>query len=302
LYWLMVKLLPGYGYFRYPPKLWTVTSLAISLLAGLGLEESLASDRTRLCRVLKAVGIGSAVAGVVFAVLSIWWCEWFAAAGPDELFGPLDARGAWHGCLLACSQSVALCFLFWWLLRNRARSTVWLGYAILLVTAVEMAWANGSHVVTAPAEAMRCASVLTRLGLDSHGVSCGNGTRVLGVSDQRERPISVPRSHSVRGPAALGMTHQQLRRFNVSPRRSGHWLRSQSACSEKRTHFAARSASATLRDLPKSAVRCCLEGADVPSVNRRDSGMSSLRARHHVARQSHLNAISSSWSSPIQRI
>lgn len=165
LYWLMVKLLPGYGYFRYPAKLWVITSLAISLLSGLGLDRALTLDRARVCRVLGVLGTCSLAAGVVFAMLGVWWSQWFAESASDELFGPLDSNGAWRGCLLACTQALVLCSLFWWLLRKTNLAPVSLGQVILLVTAVEMAWANGSHVVTAPAQAMRTPGVPRHRGL-----------------------------------------------------------------------------------------------------------------------------------------
>lgn len=162
LYWLMVKLLPGYAYFRYPAKLWGITSLALSLLSALGLERSLTSGRARTCRMLEIVGVFSLLAAMVFAVLGPWWSDWFASARPDELFGPLDVRGAWQGCLLACLQTLALCVLFWCLLRKTAYSPTRIGQLILLVTAVEIAWSNGSHVATAPAGVARTPSVLRR--------------------------------------------------------------------------------------------------------------------------------------------
>ncbi len=62
LYWLMVTTLPGYAYFRYPAKLLVITSLAVALLAAIGFERLLTSDRRRLRRCLAVLGIGSAVA------------------------------------------------------------------------------------------------------------------------------------------------------------------------------------------------------------------------------------------------
>ncbi len=49
LYWLMVVALPGYVYFRFPAKLLVIATLAISLLAGIGLDRLLRhrGDRPR---------------------------------------------------------------------------------------------------------------------------------------------------------------------------------------------------------------------------------------------------------------
>lgn len=100
VYWLL-SLLPGYGQFRYPAKLLAVAALGLSILAAKGFDDWLARRRTlkpRSLVVLVVIGAGGALA---------WWAmqSWFMAAAQtlpaDEVFGPLDANGAWRDTLFA---------------------------------------------------------------------------------------------------------------------------------------------------------------------------------------------------------
>ncbi len=162
LYWVMVKLLPGYGYFRYPAKLLVIASLATVLLGSLALESVVMAGRkqAQICRWLAVLGAGSIALGLAFLVCGFWWSDWFRGALPDELFGPLDAHGAWLGCMRATLHAAVLCGFFWWLLQRSSGAPVRLGQTILLMTAVELACANGSHVMTAPERVMRGPTVL----------------------------------------------------------------------------------------------------------------------------------------------
>ena len=160
LYWLMVTLLPGYTYFRYPAKLLVIASLAVTLLSAIGFERVFTSSRETVCRWLARLGIVSLAAGGVIAVSGICWSDCFERGVPDELFGPLDLYGAWSGCLLSCAHAVLLCGLLWWLLRHCTRSAVQVGSWILMITSLELVTANGWLVLTAPSDAMQAEAVL----------------------------------------------------------------------------------------------------------------------------------------------
>ena len=56
LYWLMVLLLPGFEYFRYPAKLLVVAALALSVLAARGWDSTLNGQSERLRRWLLWLG------------------------------------------------------------------------------------------------------------------------------------------------------------------------------------------------------------------------------------------------------
>ncbi len=176
LYWLMTKVLPGYAFFRYPAKLLVVASFAASLLAACGLVHLLTRDRALLRRSLTLLGGASVLVGALVALSGPWWNEWLAQAPRDELFGPLDVSGAWAGCLIACAHTLLLSALYRWLV-GRCRSPLALCRVLVLLTACEIAWANGSHVMTAPVELMRTATVLDQQ------------QRELELTDQASAPI-----------------------------------------------------------------------------------------------------------------
>ncbi len=90
-YWLMVELLPGFGSFRYPAKLFTFTSLALSGLAGMGWDRVAAGQRRRV--VVLAVGgallgVGLLLGTIVFrdALLAFWQAD--PNQSHNSSFGP----------------------------------------------------------------------------------------------------------------------------------------------------------------------------------------------------------------------
>ena len=113
LYWLMVKLLPGYAYFRYPAKLLVIAALAVALLAGAGFPHAVTTGRRQTCRSLAVLAGGSMLAAIAFAACGPWWADWFAGAAPDELFGPLDAQRsvAWRNHGLSAHHRIVQCLL-----------------------------------------------------------------------------------------------------------------------------------------------------------------------------------------------
>lgn len=160
LYWFLVTALPAYSYFRYPAKLVVIAALAISVLAALGFERALTADRLRLRRSLLTAGLCSAVMLCLVTLCGLWWNRWMAGARPDELYGPLDVRGAWLSCLMACLHACVICWVGIKLLRHASRFPIQAGVLVLLVSALELGWANGSSVLTVPADVMEARSVV----------------------------------------------------------------------------------------------------------------------------------------------
>ncbi len=183
LYWLMVTILPGYAYFRYPAKLLTIASLAVALLAALGFQRVLMAERGRLRHILRRLGFTSAAAACLVAVSGAGWSTWLAGSPPDELYGPLDCHGAWLGCLTACGHATALCGLFWWLMGRASWPAVRIGAVVLIVTAIELGWANGSSVLTVPTDAMHRCGVL-----DGPGSGTGETLRLYRPPERRWVP------------------------------------------------------------------------------------------------------------------
>jgi hypothetical protein len=154
-YWLLCIVLPKYAMFRYPAKLFVVAALGISVLAASGWDRALAEPNTRLRRTLLVLGSGSLLAAGAVLVASQ-----FVVLGKDAVdsaFGPFDSTGAWLdvGTSLVHASIVALAS--GWLL-GRASLAYASGYqagALLLVCALELAFANYWLVPTAPASLWR---------------------------------------------------------------------------------------------------------------------------------------------------
>lgn len=147
VYWLMTLLLPGFSEFRYPAKLLVLTTCAISLLAGAGLDG--------VCRNANALRRWKAVLLWAFAVSALLAvvAEVFGHLTLDELRahgrsnrsfvaeGALsDIRAAlWHGTITALA--------LWLVLRRTWRRTPsqtgWRGaWPLVMISVLELGLAN----------------------------------------------------------------------------------------------------------------------------------------------------------------
>ena len=59
----MVVVLPGYAQFRYPAKWMVIATLAVAVLAGIGLDQCSPGSAQRLARRLRNVGTVSLAGG-----------------------------------------------------------------------------------------------------------------------------------------------------------------------------------------------------------------------------------------------
>jgi hypothetical protein len=189
VYWCLVVLLPGYAHFRYPAKLLTVAALALSLLAARGF------DRWGL------VGCGQPRAGnsfsgwqramIVVAGLSLagwlgtWllaarWETWLHAAPGDAWLGPLDVAGSLGDLRRSLLHTALLGGLLLGLSLGRGRAGRVVPMLGLLLTAVDLAVANGWMVVTAPqAEWQRPAYCAERIAQREESAGDGQPFRVF---------------------------------------------------------------------------------------------------------------------------
>ncbi|MBI1902744.1 MAG: hypothetical protein HYS13_16725, partial [Planctomycetia bacterium] len=155
LYWLMTVVLPGYVGFRYPGKLLVLFSLGASMLAAQGwrelAEEGDKAQSPPRWRSAMILVVASAVGLVVALAVKRFWAQWVGGAEPDPLFGPLDVNGAWSDVVWSFGQTLVVTTIGWcvatfWL--RRAKLT---GVVVLMVTAADLAVANGWMLSTAPA-------------------------------------------------------------------------------------------------------------------------------------------------------
>jgi hypothetical protein len=159
VYWLMVTLLPGYVYFRYPAKLLVVASLGLSVLAGWGLDQVVRKDRARPRRAIGWVAVFSLVVGLGIAgwqpLTSASWTDW--ESGSDELFGPFQSSLAQRDAIFGCLHAAVVAGWLWWLFGRRSLRPSVVKHIVLCTTALDLAVANGGLVLTAPADALRAA-------------------------------------------------------------------------------------------------------------------------------------------------
>jgi hypothetical protein len=155
LYWLLTLVLPGYAGFRYPGKLLVLFSLGASLLAGQGWGELEAESQKPQSpprwRLAMALAVASAAGFVIALALKPWWAQWVGGAEPDALFGPLDARGAWTDLAWSLAQTLVVTAVGWCVVRFWLGQKKWAGVVVVVVTAVDLALANGWMLATAPA-------------------------------------------------------------------------------------------------------------------------------------------------------
>lgn len=125
LYWVMTTFLPGYHGFRYPSKCLAVFALAMSQLAGLGMD-GLRRPRLRAMAGRLSIGVsgGMMLATVAAAVLATWATEGQAfAAGREDYPGSFGIAVMLSGGLQAC----VVAFLLWVTIRFRTPAAVLVG-------------------------------------------------------------------------------------------------------------------------------------------------------------------------------
>ena len=148
IYWLIATFLPGARQFRYPEKLFTLTSLALAALAGAGWD-LVCTGRTRRAKVAIAMFVGTSLC--ILAAVVIERRPIVAAfesyVGTLES-GPLNAAKAYEAilrslvhCMLVLGLGLALVIF------APARPQL-SGAAALVLMTLDLASANARYVVT----------------------------------------------------------------------------------------------------------------------------------------------------------
>jgi Bacterial membrane protein YfhO len=150
IYWLMATVLPGFRQFRYPAKLFTLTSLGLAALAGMGWD-TIGRGGTRRLTAVSATLVGITLillAGVVAARRPILTA--FSAATGGSLFGPFDPDAAYFALVRGLVQGAIVLSLTLMIVRLAARRPRLAGLLALLVTTADLAVANRHFVLTVP--------------------------------------------------------------------------------------------------------------------------------------------------------
>lgn len=152
VYWFLASAFPGFRSFRYPPKLFVYTSLAVATLAAAGWDRLASGCSRRANRVALGLLILSAV-GLAATFLAATplraWFENLAATlrTSDE---PLDVPRAIRDVRLALTHGMAVLTISCVMMRYAARRPGLSGALAVVVTACDLALANAGHVVTVP--------------------------------------------------------------------------------------------------------------------------------------------------------
>ena len=164
LYWLFTIVLPGYVYFRYPAKLWVITSLVISQLAAIsfgGLTQPTSILAQRLGRRLALAGGVTLTVGAKIWLVPLDWATWLAAAPVDRVLGPLDVNGVRPQLLISLGHTVAVLLALGTVLfllepkyRLRPNGRTSIAWLVVLITATELVVAHRNLVPLAAAETL----------------------------------------------------------------------------------------------------------------------------------------------------
>jgi hypothetical protein len=150
VYWLLVTLLPGYAYFRYPSKWLVFAVFALALLAGLQWNRIVRRKPRKLVVPLVGIGTFSTVLISILFLARHPFMQWIGQAPPDPVYGPVDPTGALGDALLACGHTLVVVGIL--LMATFVRPAKPRAILFLSVTAVEIALANAWMIQTVPVE------------------------------------------------------------------------------------------------------------------------------------------------------
>ena len=103
VYWLMVHLLPGYAFFRYPAKIWCLVTWCIAFLGATQLNRKTSFTRPAI--------IVSAISGLLLGcsiLLEPTIRTWMQTSPGDSLFGPFLVDGALFDLRRALTHGLAI--------------------------------------------------------------------------------------------------------------------------------------------------------------------------------------------------
>jgi hypothetical protein len=153
-YWWLTTLLPGFRQFRFPAKLFTLTTLALAGLAGLGW------DRLTSARARRTTAIFSALLAVTLVVLigvgsrrETILASFRTLSGPS-MFGPFEPEAGYQAVIHSLGHA-AIVFGLGLLVTVLARKYPRLaGAAAIVIVTVDLAAANARLVLTCPQSLM----------------------------------------------------------------------------------------------------------------------------------------------------
>ncbi|GAB6165240.1 hypothetical protein JCM19992_12400 [Thermostilla marina] len=230
LYWLLVTFAPGYAQFRYPAKWFTFASFGIALLSATGTTELLRNRlfRRRVMRTAAGAAVASLIVLVPWMLLRERLFFQFAQADPHPIFGPLDAIGAHRIATWGVIHSLVILTAFAVILAQGPRLGGYrrlIGVSVIVLTAVDLAQANGWLVVSTPRALREESSILTKIA-DSPALSA-----MEAGDDRDDMPLRIDRPFD---------WFPRRWRYRSSDDRLAEWLRWEQATLAPKQHLCAR--------------------------------------------------------------
>ncbi len=147
-YFFLATLLPGFGSFRYPSKLLSLSILALASLAGFGWDQVLAGHRERIRRLSVRVLIASGAVLSLTLIFRGMLIQWWTDVRPVSAFGPLITSEAYRDVLLGLGRGMLLPALLLLVLRvSKSRPGLAAGLAVGLL-GVDLFVANAPSIRT----------------------------------------------------------------------------------------------------------------------------------------------------------
>jgi hypothetical protein len=163
IYWWLATFLPGFRQFRFPAKLFTLTSLSLAALAGLGWDQICQGNakRAKIAGAFLIVASLSVLAAVLIARDPI--LATFRSYVSASVFGPLDGTGAYAGIvrsLVHCCVVIGLGLALIPVARARPGLA---GIVALGVMTLDLAICNSRYVMTVEQSLMEGTPALVKL-------------------------------------------------------------------------------------------------------------------------------------------
>jgi hypothetical protein len=158
VYWLLATGLPGFGRFRFPSKLLTLTALGLAALAARGWDALAAGDPRARRRTAAWSGclLLLTLTALLLSIVRRWaFLAWLQAQGLTSLFGPFDAAGAVAETQSGLIQAaLVLTFSLGLAGALASRRPVLAGALAIAATTADLACANARMIVTMPQSVM----------------------------------------------------------------------------------------------------------------------------------------------------
>ena len=153
LYWSITHLIPGFGLFRYPAKLWTWVALALSLLAGQHLDDRVRQGRKPLSPwFFRGYLLVSLFLLLLIGSVGSTAAQFASNWSGNSLFGPFQTSTAQAIATIGIGQAVLIVVaLTSWHAASPVRAGKSLSLIVVLCTTIDVAVANRWLLPTAPA-------------------------------------------------------------------------------------------------------------------------------------------------------